>query len=114
LKDIVPVGKLIYDKEPYSVYEVDGDDQKVNVLFYPVNHYTEVVSLTLPPPTALLPEPLPLRKTLPRQQIRLLRRLHFSLLSSRLYLSSEAWFRTVLLTSPSSYRLLLQGEDELG
>ncbi|KAH0565324.1 hypothetical protein GP486_001285 [Trichoglossum hirsutum] len=27
--DIVPLGRLIYHKDPYSVYEVDGDDQKL-------------------------------------------------------------------------------------
>ncbi|KAI9772090.1 MAG: hypothetical protein M1840_001378 [Geoglossum simile] len=29
MKDLAPVGRLIYDKDPYSVYEVDGDDQKL-------------------------------------------------------------------------------------
>ncbi|KAH0543290.1 hypothetical protein FGG08_002353 [Glutinoglossum americanum] len=29
LYDMAPAGRLIYDKEPYSVHEVDGDDQKL-------------------------------------------------------------------------------------
>jgi hypothetical protein len=29
MKDGEPIGKLIYDKSPYSVYEVDGEEHQV-------------------------------------------------------------------------------------
>lgn len=84
----------------WAVWEVDGGVETVRVLLFFSENNADVCG------TAILPKPLPLRKALPRQQIRLLRRSRLQLLPPRLH--------APLPLTPPNRRFLLQRKNELG
>jgi hypothetical protein len=93
-----PPGTEIYRKDGYSLWEVDGEEQKVYKIYLFQKYLSIVMSvlwsllvwrkrereLTYICVLAIRPKPLPLRKALPRHKIRLLRRNHLPLLHARI------------------------------
>ena len=103
MKDGVPIGDVVYEKDGYAIYQIDGEEHKVShtALPFPRHHLTSLARL------ALRAKPLIVRKTLPRNQIGLLRCQHFPLLHAH---SPGFWQQC----SRAGDRLLQQGENELG
>lgn len=76
--------EVVQDRGEWSVWEVDGEKDRVShslamLPFKSVANFWWI---------AILPEPLPVRQALPRQQVRLLRRHRLQLLSPRLHAAS--------------------------
>jgi len=91
----------------WAVWEVDGGVETVSsFLLRLIFTHVKFGLLMRDTTVAVLSKPLPLRKTLPRQQIRLLRRSRLQLLPTRLHPASSL--------PASNRRLLLQRKDELG
>lgn len=99
-KEQPPPGDLIYASQEYLVYEVDGEDHKVNSFAH-----TLLINETYAT-IALLPESITIRKAVPRHKISLLRCDNFSILPLGLEQSG--------VSTKASCGLFQQGEDELG
>ena len=77
------VEEVVQDEGEWSVREVDGESNVVRAPAGSSSSDLQAGSRLIHPPAALLPEPLALRKALPRQQVRLLRRHRLQILSPR-------------------------------
>ena len=103
LKSEPPPGDLIYEKDGYAIYQIDGEEHKVSYTLHTVTKLDCLQAKLL----ALRSEPLAVRQALPRDQICLLRRQHFLIL----YLGIA---RLIWESPRSSDWLFQQGENELG
>jgi hypothetical protein len=114
MKDEVPIGDVVYEKDGYAIHKIDGEEHKVWHCI--INLSSQASKLTLSSP-AICTKPFAICETLPRHQVRLLRRLLFSVLplgaaTTRLFITTKQW--RINITSKPSSRILQQREDELG
>lgn len=98
-----PPGQLIYSRENYAIYEVDGEGHQVCPS-------ADLKDAPLTVSIAIQPEPLPLRQVIPRQQVCLLRRRLLQLLPP----CPQDHDRPSSRIAAADHRLLQQREDELG
>lgn len=115
-KDDAPIGEVVYEKDGYAIHRIDGEEHKVWTGKM-VPNKLRVTRLTRVLPVVRA-EPLPLRQTLPRHQVRLLRRFLLPLLpsspTSHALLPAKQQRRPNNPTPKPSRRLLQQRENELG
>lgn len=114
-KDDAPIGEVVYEKDGYAIHKIDGEEHKVRTN---AKHSSKLLVTQTNFLPAVRPKPLPLRQTLPRHQVRLLRRLLLPLLppgATPLALPAKQQRRPSNTTTPEpSRRLLQQRENELG
>ena len=115
MKDEVPIGDVVYEKDGYAIHKIDGEEHKVWHCITGCSN-TDGVKLTCPL-AALRAKPLTLRKALPRHQVCLLRRLLVPILpfgpaTTCRFFTAKQW-RSSIIARPSR-GFLQQREDELG
>ena len=115
MKDEVPLGDVVYEKDGYAIHKIDGEEHKVWHCITGCSN-TGGVKLTCLL-AALRAKPLTLRKALPRHQVCLLRRLLIPILppgpaTSCLVFPAKQW--RFGITAWPSCGILQQREDELG
>ena len=78
MKEYGPPGDLIYQRDGYEIYEVDGEDEKVNEWWLVLSSPRCIVILgsygrnVIRFVIAVLSKPLPLRQVVPRDEVGLL------------------------------------------
>ena len=78
-KDDAPIGEVVYEKDGYAIHRIDGEEHKVRTK-RTKGFLAELLVTHADYLIVIRAKPLPLRKTLPRHQVRLLRRLFLPLL----------------------------------
>jgi hypothetical protein len=109
-------GEIDEDKGRWEVWEVDGEVETVSS--FSVQHlhiaWVLVIRDANDINSVILPKPFPLRQALPRQQVRLLRRLRLQLFPPRLRSPIDRPVITVPTKAPTNSRVLLQRKTILG